>query len=158
MLQRENYILSEYNRLTGSSLEPLMKRCSQDRWRHSGASFCFHYPAPMDLNRLAVHIQWHDGGCPFPTLDLSVIKVFSTSNEKPLHFHQNLLLKSALGRVSCVWRVEKAVPLYFTNTSYPLLHTASGTNVNTMLMKKIKWEQVTFACGGKHQYCPNKSH
>ncbi|XP_008300347.1 endoribonuclease YbeY [Stegastes partitus] len=31
MLQRENYILSEYTRLTGRHLEPLMKRCSQDR-------------------------------------------------------------------------------------------------------------------------------
>ncbi|KAA8588372.1 hypothetical protein FQN60_001566 [Etheostoma spectabile] len=31
MLQREHYILSEYNRLTGRHLEPLMKRCSQDR-------------------------------------------------------------------------------------------------------------------------------
>ncbi|KAM6978632.1 endoribonuclease YbeY [Tautogolabrus adspersus] len=31
MLQRESYILSEYNRLTGRQLEPLTKRCSQDR-------------------------------------------------------------------------------------------------------------------------------
>ncbi|KAM9850940.1 endoribonuclease YbeY [Aulostomus maculatus] len=31
MLQRENYILTEYNRLTGQQLLPLMKRCSQDR-------------------------------------------------------------------------------------------------------------------------------
>lgn len=31
MLQRESYILSEYNRLTGRHLEPLMKRCSEDR-------------------------------------------------------------------------------------------------------------------------------
>uniref|UniRef100_A0A3Q0R879 YbeY metalloendoribonuclease n=1 Tax=Amphilophus citrinellus TaxID=61819 RepID=A0A3Q0R879_AMPCI len=31
MQQRENYILSEYSRLTGQHLEPLMKRCSQDR-------------------------------------------------------------------------------------------------------------------------------
>ncbi|TDH07201.1 hypothetical protein EPR50_G00121020 [Perca flavescens] len=31
MLQREHYILSEYNRLTGRHLEPLMKRCSQER-------------------------------------------------------------------------------------------------------------------------------
>ncbi|XP_075886868.1 endoribonuclease YbeY [Nelusetta ayraudi] len=31
MLQKEGYILSEYNRLTGSRLEPLMKRCTQDR-------------------------------------------------------------------------------------------------------------------------------
>ncbi|KAM9365408.1 endoribonuclease YbeY [Pholidichthys leucotaenia] len=31
MLQRENYILREYNRLTGRCLEPLMKRCGQDR-------------------------------------------------------------------------------------------------------------------------------
>ncbi|XP_056289501.1 endoribonuclease YbeY isoform X2 [Pseudoliparis swirei] len=31
MLQKESYILSEYNRLTGRHLEPLMKRCSQDR-------------------------------------------------------------------------------------------------------------------------------
>lgn len=31
MLQRESYILSEYNRLTGRNLEPLTKRCSQDR-------------------------------------------------------------------------------------------------------------------------------
>ncbi|XP_065817981.1 endoribonuclease YbeY isoform X1 [Labrus bergylta] len=31
MLQRESYILSEYNRLTGRHLEPLTKRCSQDR-------------------------------------------------------------------------------------------------------------------------------
>lgn len=30
MSQREQYILSEYNRLTGRRLEPLMKRCSQD--------------------------------------------------------------------------------------------------------------------------------
>ncbi|XP_056145685.1 endoribonuclease YbeY [Lampris incognitus] len=33
MLQKESYILSEYNRLTGQSLEPLTKRCSQDRSR-----------------------------------------------------------------------------------------------------------------------------
>lgn len=33
MLQRENYILSEYTRLTGRHLEPLMKRCTQDRWQ-----------------------------------------------------------------------------------------------------------------------------
>ncbi|XP_060909883.1 endoribonuclease YbeY-like [Labrus mixtus] len=31
MLQRESYILSEYNRLTGRHLEPLTKRCSHDR-------------------------------------------------------------------------------------------------------------------------------
>ncbi|XP_071396587.1 endoribonuclease YbeY-like isoform X3 [Centroberyx affinis] len=31
MLQRESYILNEYNRLTGRQLEPLTKRCSQDR-------------------------------------------------------------------------------------------------------------------------------
>lgn len=31
MLQRESYILSEYNRLTGRHLEPLTKRCTQDR-------------------------------------------------------------------------------------------------------------------------------
>ncbi|KAF7658151.1 hypothetical protein LDENG_00016700 [Lucifuga dentata] len=31
MLQRESYILSEYNRLTGRHLESLTKRCSQDR-------------------------------------------------------------------------------------------------------------------------------
>lgn len=31
MLQREQYILSEYKRLTGRRLEPLMKRCGQDR-------------------------------------------------------------------------------------------------------------------------------
>ncbi|XP_054471892.1 endoribonuclease YbeY isoform X2 [Anoplopoma fimbria] len=31
MLQKESYILSEYNRLTGRHLEPLMKKCSQDR-------------------------------------------------------------------------------------------------------------------------------
>lgn len=31
MQQRENYILSEYSRLTGRHLDPLMKRCSQDR-------------------------------------------------------------------------------------------------------------------------------
>lgn len=31
MLQRESYILTEYNRLTGQNLEPLTKRCSQDR-------------------------------------------------------------------------------------------------------------------------------
>lgn len=31
MLQKENYILNEYNRLTGRHLEPLMKRCSHDR-------------------------------------------------------------------------------------------------------------------------------
>ncbi|KAM6955728.1 endoribonuclease YbeY [Lycodopsis pacificus] len=30
MLQKESYILNEYNRLTGRHLEPLMKRCSQD--------------------------------------------------------------------------------------------------------------------------------
>lgn len=46
MLQRESYILSEYNRLTGRHLEPLTKRCSQDRWRspahyvYYGASYC----------------------------------------------------------------------------------------------------------------------
>uniref|UniRef100_A0A3Q3JYJ5 Uncharacterized protein n=1 Tax=Monopterus albus TaxID=43700 RepID=A0A3Q3JYJ5_MONAL len=31
MLQRESYILSEYNKLTGKHLEPLMKKCGQDR-------------------------------------------------------------------------------------------------------------------------------
>uniref|UniRef100_A0AAQ4RUB1 YbeY metalloendoribonuclease n=1 Tax=Gasterosteus aculeatus aculeatus TaxID=481459 RepID=A0AAQ4RUB1_GASAC len=31
MLQKESYILNEYNRLTGRNLEPLMKRCGQDR-------------------------------------------------------------------------------------------------------------------------------
>lgn len=30
MLQREQYILSEYYRLTGRRLEPLMKRCGPD--------------------------------------------------------------------------------------------------------------------------------
>ncbi|XP_017285869.1 endoribonuclease YbeY [Kryptolebias marmoratus] len=30
MLQRESYILSEFSRLTGRHLEPLMKRCSQE--------------------------------------------------------------------------------------------------------------------------------
>lgn len=45
--------------------------------------------------------------------------------KKSVHFHCNILLKSALGRVSCVWRVEKAVHFYFTNTFHPL-YTASG--------------------------------
>ncbi|XP_028291752.1 endoribonuclease YbeY [Gouania willdenowi] len=31
MLHKEQYILSEYNRLTGRHLEPLTKRCKQDR-------------------------------------------------------------------------------------------------------------------------------
>ncbi|GAA6219723.1 putative ribonuclease [Lates japonicus] len=31
MLQRESYILNEFNRLTGSHLEPLMKKFNQDR-------------------------------------------------------------------------------------------------------------------------------
>lgn len=31
MTQREGYILNEYNRLTGRNLEPLTKRCTQDR-------------------------------------------------------------------------------------------------------------------------------
>ncbi|XP_068602767.1 endoribonuclease YbeY-like isoform X2 [Brachionichthys hirsutus] len=30
MLQRESYILTEYNRLTGSRLQPLTKRCCED--------------------------------------------------------------------------------------------------------------------------------
>ncbi|XP_026768256.1 endoribonuclease YbeY isoform X3 [Pangasianodon hypophthalmus] len=31
MFQKENYILREFNRLTGSHLEPLTKRCTGDR-------------------------------------------------------------------------------------------------------------------------------
>ncbi|CAB1447157.1 unnamed protein product [Pleuronectes platessa] len=31
MLQRESYILTEYNRLTGRHLQPLMKTCDHDR-------------------------------------------------------------------------------------------------------------------------------
>lgn len=31
MTQKESYILSEYNRLTGCRLEPLTKKCTQDR-------------------------------------------------------------------------------------------------------------------------------
>lgn len=162
MLQKERYILSEYNRLTGSRLEPLMKRCTQDRWQwrhlltlhlhkvHCGAWYwCSLSCNQVDycLNKLLLFIllfihsyTWcrllHADNLqlllspgsrhaavwlwfPFQTLDGSVVKQFIISNSIKVSALCNILLKSALGRVSCVWRVEKAVHFYFTNTFYP---------------------------------------
>lgn len=50
-------------------------------------------------------------------------------------FHWNILLKSALGRVGCVWRVEKAVHSHFTNTCYAL-YTACRTACSGEAFKK----------------------
>lgn len=164
MLQKENYILNEYNRLTGRHLEPLMKRCSHDRWQWASHVQPYSWKSEQTAD-IARTLSCNQTGRLFLfTVVLPILKCTDTwqqtnfcntgcegervfnikwkrKKKKSVHFHCNILLKSALRRRSqlcmkdrksssfllhkyfvpslhCIWdRMFRKVPCFSTVTS-----------------------------------------
>lgn len=79
MLQRENYILTEFTRLTGRHLQPLMKRCDDVRWQTMiKSSCCLYYGAEFNSPLwMTTPIRTDDlNDAASQTLDFNVVKDF----------------------------------------------------------------------------------
>lgn len=103
----------------------------------------------MDFNQLAV---W-----------LNVFKnrmcwSFKHQIKKSVHFHCNILLKSASGRVSCVWRVEKKLFIFTSQRHFTLFTQQLGQDIQerALFRKWKEWHKTGSICNFtscyKHRY------